>query len=224
MALTPQTLIDDALLLAHPYTPTQALALGPLLRRLTTLDAEIVHWYLITAPERLNTTPTALIVSLATNATGYALSAARVYSDFRWIDKDGNVWSDPISIVPESHFMTPGKHPAGIVRGSTFFPSDPLEKNWTGTEKRIFFIGDGDKVQYRIIAEPGRVTTLSQALVAPDESRDYLQWSLALAIMLQAFGVPVERIDEARLHVQEARAQMVLSAAKRTGVESRIGE
>lgn len=224
MALTPTNLINDALLVAHPYTPTQALALGPLLRRLTTLDAEIVGMYITTAPERLTTTPSALTVSLSANAAGYSLSAGRAYLDFRWIDKDGQVYQDPISIVPEKRFQSPGKHPAGIVRGSTFFPSDPLEKNWTGTEQRIFFRADGDTVRYRVVPEPARVTTLTQTLVSPDEARDYFQAALVLSVMMQGHNVPRERLDEAIGYLQSTRAVLQLQAAKRTGVESRIGE
>ena len=80
MTLTPANLIADAVLAAHPYTPTQALALGPLLRQLTGLDTEVVNWYSIQAPERIAVSATDLTVTMAANLAGYPLEAARSYS------------------------------------------------------------------------------------------------------------------------------------------------
>ena len=223
MSLLPSDLIADATQQAYPYISENALAPGPLLRHLSVLDADVVNWFSVTAPERLSTAGADITVVLATNPTGYALTTGRSYYDFRWIDKDGNVWPDRIRIVPESQFLSPPAHPAGIVRGSTFFPCDDLGLRWTSTATRTFFIGNGDTIAYRYMTEPVRITALSQALISPDEARDYLQWSLVMHILLADVTTPPERVQIAMQAAAAAKQQLLLLANKRTLPQSSLG-
>jgi hypothetical protein len=220
--LTPSDLIDDAVLLAFPYASERTVAPGVLLRQLQQLDREVVGMLAQEAPERFSTdvipgqspTVTDVAVTLVKNRDGYALQAATQYTDWTLVDSSDNVW--PITIVPESKFEAPPVHPAGIVRGSTFFPCDPDGLRWEDQvdDRTVFAVGD--TIKYRYIAEVSRVTTKTQALASPEEAQGYLVWSLVLSILLGA-GASQEAIQLAAAQRAEQRSNLILRVSKRGG-------
>lgn len=149
------------------------------------------------------------------NSAGYSLVAAKAYTEFRLVTPDGVVY--PIRIVPENGMDDPPIHPAGIVRGYTFYPADPARLRWTGADRREYF-KSGERITYRYIAEPPQVSALAQVLISPDEAQPYLLWSLVLAILLSASGVPPEKLQQVADMRQAARSEILLLASKRTGV------
>lgn len=149
------------------------------------------------------------------NSAGYSLQPAKAYTEFRLIDTEGG--ATPIRIVPETEFDYPQSNPAGIVRGSTFWPADPLGLRWAGTDTREFY-KSGEYIKYRYIPEPPLVSTLAQVLICPDEAQPYLLWSLVLAILLGASGVPPEKLQTVLAMRQSAKQDILLLASKRAGV------
>lgn len=149
------------------------------------------------------------------NSAGYSLQPAKAYTEFRLIDTEGG--ATPIRIVPETEFDYPQSNPAGIVRGSTFWPADPLGLRWAGTDTREFY-KSGEYIKYRYIPEPPLVSTLAQVLICPDEAQPYLLWSLVLAILLGASGVPPEKLQMVLAMRQSAKQDILLLASKRAGV------
>lgn len=231
MALTPLNLIDDAKAQAFPYLRDENVSPGALLRQLTSLDREIVGMFATHAPERLSVQAADAAIVFATNATGYALSAAKVYTDFKYVDKDGEISN--IQIAPEG--KQPSKHPAARVLGSTFYPIDPLDRAWAASfGDRVFYVGNGDEVQYRYIAEPARVTTMAQTLASPDEAESYIRESLVLSILLSSgyemdmpsvgASRPMNRLALQMQAVMMARQNLLHEMTKRTGVSARFGE
>lgn len=220
MALTPQNLIDDAKLQAWPYLREEDISPAALLRQLTSLDREIVGFIGIHVPERLTSQATDITIVTANNQAGYALTAAKIYTDFTYVDKDGN--RIPIEIAPEG--KEPSRHPAAYIYGTTFRPIDPLDVSWNASfGLRTLYIGDGDKVQYRFIAEPSRVTTMSQTLVSPDECESYFRESLTLTVLLQS-AAPPERLQVATQLLLASKQQLLHQLTKKTGVSARYGE
>lgn len=215
MALTPQNLIADAELLAYPYADETTVAPGVLLRVLTQLDKEVADIFALAAPERLSTAGTPIAITTAGLTAGWALTAGKVYTDLKYIDRAGGVW--PITLINEHEMDTARVHPAGIIRGSTFFPADSMGRRWVdGPAGREFWSADGDYLAYRYIAEPARVTTITQTLVSPDEAQPYLQWALVLTILLGT-KCPETVLGNAATQRQLARRQVELMAAKRAG-------
>jgi len=223
MALSPTDLIEDAKALAFPYLSEYHYTPVSLLRQLSTLDGEVVDWFVATAPERLSTAGADLTVTLAANLAGYTLTSARAYVYFRYMTSEGIIFEDPIEIVPESRFGHPATHPSGIVRGSTFFPADPFEKNWADGDTRPYFKADGDKILYRYVPLVTRITTLTQTLISPDEARDYLTHALLGVILLMAERVPPERLQAVFARTFELKQMLLLSASKRTTTVGRFG-
>lgn len=235
MALQPVDLIADATGLAFPFISEYGVAPGQLLRHLTTLDDEIVNMFATSAPERLSLPGTTITIVAANNAAGYALTDARAYTDFRYIDSNGVVWTSPIVIVPESRFDSPDRDPAGIIRNnagvSTFYPCDPFRMNWLTTlNVRPFFVGDGDQVKYRYIPALARVTTLTQTLLSPEEARPYIMWSLAATILMSHSTTPelqpqvANRVQAALAMAGAAKQSLQLIAYKRSPTSSRANE
>jgi len=222
MALTPLNLIEDAKLGAWPFVRDEFVSPGALLRQLTSLDREVVTLFATQAPERISAQGTDIPIVAGTNGTGYALTAAKSYTDFRYVDSSGI----PVEIEIASEGDLPSKHPAGRVVGSTFYPIDPTDREWSATfGNRAFYIGDGDKVRYRYILEPVRVTSMSQTLASPDEAESYLRESLVLGILLASGeGVPQERIARAAQLVNQLRKDLNHEMTKRAGVSARFGE
>ena len=214
--MTPNDLISVAEGLAFPFAAPHTVAPGVLLRELTFLDMEVVGIFQVNAPERLSAAGTDITVAAASNANGYTLTDADTYIDFQWVSADGVL--TPIRIVPETLFENPPVHPAGIVRGSKFYPADPLRRRWADTGWRPYFAGNGDKIAYRYLASAVALTSLSQTLASPPEAQPYLQWSLVLSILLAAGNVPVETLQRVAAERNQARESLNYAAATRTGV------
>lgn len=223
MALLAKDLIDDATALAYPYIAEYATSPVALLRQLSSLDERVIDILLLTAPERVSAAGSNLNCSLANNLAGYALATARAYVDFQYFDKDDNIIS-AVRILPEGNFDRPPQHPAGIVRGSTFYPCDPLNNRWATAELRDFFRGDGDTIRYRYVADPVRLTALTQTLASPDETEQYFIWNLVLTILLQAGGAAPERQQVVAAQIAEQERIIGLMASKRTITQSSVGE
>lgn len=222
MTLLARDLIDDAMALAYPHIAEYATSPVALLRQLSSLDERVIDLFLATAPERVSAAGSNLNCSLANNLAGYSLATARAYVDFQYFDLDDNFISR-IRIVPENTFDNPPQHPAGIVRAATFYPCDPLGNRWFTAETRDFFRGDGDTIRYRYVADPVRLTALSQSLASPDEAEQYFIWNLVLTILLQAGGVPPERQQAVAAQIAEQERVIALMAAKRTITQSSAG-
>ena len=216
MSLTPQTLIDNAYLLAYPNVDIgTTVGPGVLLAQLTQLDREVVHMYALVAPERMSTAGTPLTVSGALNRTGYTLTAADFYTDFKWISVDHETF--PIRICTEKDFDDSPSHPAGIVRGITFWPADPLRNRWVSDDARRVYVGNGDVIAYRYMTDAPAVTTMAQVLNSPDEAEHYLQWSLVYTVMLLGAATQ-EQLATAAAHRMEAKNELMLLAAKRSAI------
>lgn len=222
MSLLAQTLLDDARLQAYPHLREETISPAALLRHLTSLDREIVGLFMVHVPERISVAGTDVPIVLATNPTGYTLSAAKAYTEFRYVDKDGIEY--PIEIPPEGKW--PSRHPAARVRGATFFPIDRFDRDWDSAfGDRTFFRGDGDLVEYRYIPEPVRVTTMAAVLASPDEAESYIREALTLHILLMSEdGVPAERLQAANTSMLLKRQMLLHEITKRVGVSARFGE
>lgn len=216
MALVSGNLISDATLLCFPYVHEDHSSPGMLCRVLTQLEKEVIDMYILTQPQVISVAGTPITVVASQNAAGYALTAAKNYTDFSWITPDGFAWE--IYMVPERHLLDKApRHPAGIVRGNTFFPADPLMRRWNTPGSRNVFVGSGDQITYRYIPEPANVTGLAQTLASPDAAQPYLMWSLALTMLLTA-GAPTQHIQNAAAQRDKAKAELTLIASKTTGV------
>ena len=226
MALLVSDVITDAISMAYPYVWEPGVNRQQLLRVLTVLDEDVVQLYSNQFPERLDAGQTITVVS-SQNAAGYALQSTPVdtYGDFNWIDNQGIVW--PIQIVTASRFDHPGQHPAGIIRGQTFFPCDPQEIGWTQPgQPRNFFIGNGDTIAYRFLLQAVRITSLAQNLASPDEHRDFFTTNLALNILLNASGdprapIPPEVIQMAAARASQQKQDLLLGMMKRSDTTGR---
>ena len=74
-------------------------------------------------------------------------------------------------------------------------PFDPFDTQWTGQSgSRPFFVGNGDLVGYDYVPEPSPVISMTQILISPDETRQYLTHELMLQI-LQVSGAPMTRLQ-----------------------------
>jgi hypothetical protein len=225
MALLANDLVNDAFGRAFPYVRETDIVYGPLLKHLTSLDMEVVQWYTFQSPERLNTQAPAITVVGSQNPTGYTLQPAGAlgYSEFRWIDSQNFIW--PINIVPEDRFDHPMLHPAGIVRGNTFFPADPIELRWSNNDPRQFYIGNGDTITYSYMPLVQPVTALTQNLVSPDEARNYIAASLTAQILLNAAeAVPQEKMQLAMAQMGARRQELMLEMMKRSEARARAME
>lgn len=222
MTLTAGDLILDAQALCYPNVDDHMVSKVALLRQLTSLDEKVIDLLTITAPQRVSAAASNLNISLANNLAGYSLTAARSYHSFQYFDKDSN-WINDIRIVPERKFDHPPVHPAGIVRGSTFFPCDPMENRWSTADQRDYFRGDGDTIRYRLITSPAVLTALTQTLASPDEARQYFVWSLVMGILLQAGGVTPERLQVAAGQIAEQEGALRLMASKRVPTQASLG-
>ena len=222
MSLTPQNLIDDARLEAWPNLREENISPAALLRRLTSLDREIVGLFAVHAPERISVRATDIPVVFASNGTGYTLTAAKHYLNFLYADKDGI--ESEIEIIGDG--KRPSRQPAAYVRGNTIFPYDEYERDWDPEfVGRSFFRGDGDEIRYRYVLEPVRVTTMSQTLASPDEAESYIREALTLQVLLTC-GEPVttERLQAANASMMLKRQLLLHEMTKRSGVSTRYGE
>lgn len=221
MTLIASDLIDDAKLQAWPHVREEDISPVALLRQLTSLDREVIGLFSIHAPERISAQGTDIPVVISQNILGYDLSVVKVY-DFEYINEVGE--RAFIEITPEG--KVPSKHPAGRVQGKTFYPIDPLDRDWDAAfGARSLYKGGGDKIRYRYVAEPIRVTAMTQALAAPDEAESYFRTSLVLYVLLcSRQGVPPERLQLAAQLISQHRKDLIHEMTKRTGINSRYGE
>lgn len=215
MPLTPADVIPDAIGLAYPYVVESATARGPLLRKLFMLEGKICNFYATTSPERISISGGDTLVTNSLNQSGYSLHVARAYLNFKYTDASGLVL--PISMQSAYSPRAPA-HPAGIVRGAFMFPFDPFDTQWTGQSgSRPFFIGNGDSVGYEYVPEPVQVTSLTQMLISPDETRQYLIYELLLQV-LQVSGAPMTRLQGTVQDRDGEWQALQLGAPRRTDV------
>ncbi|OHD26420.1 MAG: hypothetical protein A2Y38_18945 [Spirochaetes bacterium GWB1_59_5] len=216
MSIDLADILNDAELNAAPYAHENSVFRGPMLKQLSVLDKEVADIFLLTNPDRISLAGTNLTVVTATNLTGYSLAVAKSYRGFTYVDSDD--LPTPIYIVvSEKEYDDPPVHPAGIVRGSKFYPCDYLGLRWVGSDERLFFKADGDKITYRYVPEPPVYTAISGCLYAPNEAYPYLLASLTLGILLRA-GAPQGVLAAQFAAREEAKRSLYLTATKRTGV------
>ena len=219
MTLIAGDLLADAEALAYPYVNDRAVAPGPLLRTLSTLDAEVTGMVVSVAPHLMTEDATPIDIVYATNPTGYTLEAARSYVDFKYESADKAFY--PVRIVPMKHLDHAQQHPAAVVEGSTLFPVDTLANRWQDeAESRKFWLGDGDKLHYRIVAPNVQLTALADTLVSPDYARQYFTWTLTYSILLAFHGVegivPEDKltaVGSAMAALQQSLWQSITNAA-----------
>ena len=221
MALKAADLISGASLLALPFGGPNVVFPGQLLRLLHQLDREVVGMYQMEAPERVssnatsNTLTTTLTITSALNITGYPLIPSEMYTEFLWVDADGH--SAPIYMCTEKQIDNAPRHPAGTVRGTSFFPADPLHKGWAdSTSGRFYFTGNGDTIRYRYVPFPAALTTDQSSLSSPDEAEPYLLAALKLYILLNDPMVPQTTLQMASSDKTKAYTDLRLLAVKRT--------
>jgi len=237
--MTAKQLITDAKTRAFPFIREDQFNPGQMLSQLTALDQEVLHWYATMAPERVDTqAPAVTVVASSTvvplsiipnNINGYPLQPAYAYSQFRYTDSSGFVWT--VNLVPQGHVDHPMLHPAGIIRGGPagiFFPVDPQEVRWNplfGSQTRQFWIGNGDTFSYSYVPYGVQVTALSQSLLSPDEASDYMIAALTLHILLNSADiVPPPRLQVAQLQWQQKKQDLQINIMKRSEARFRAGE
>jgi hypothetical protein len=205
MSLTPDTIFEDARLLAHPVGFTSQVSPTQVLAHLTNLDNHIVEIVHQVMPSLLSTRGGSFTVSSSKNSNGYPLENATGYSQFRYTRAtDDAVWE--VYVVMESDFMTPTRHPSGMIVQGTgnsrlLIPVDPLGKAWAGDEDRSWWTASGDTITYRYIPLPSRLTALTDEMQSPDIARGYLVASTALLILQMLGG------DSAQLQMFAQREQ-----------------
>jgi hypothetical protein len=212
MAITAGSILDSARRQAYPWGQGPIkVSEAALLEHLSRLDYQIASKTSRAAPHLLAVQASAVAVgNLAATAAGYALQAGGLlYRDFEWEDKDGNF--KPIRVVPELEFNAAPQHPAGVLRGGTFFPADPLNKHWEGSDSRVFFKGDGDNIHYKYILIPTKLVDRTSTLASPDFAEQYFISSLASLLAALQPGVPstflslladIEGLAQRSLHFQ----------------------
>ena len=225
MALTPLSIIEEAEGLAYPHISENATARGPLLHQLSSLEKEVVDMIVSTSPNLLAEAGGVITIVLGTNPSGYALDTTKAYmtDTFRYVDAENTII--PIRIVPVAQFDDPPIHPAAMISAGSFYPCDPLGKNWAGSDARSWYPGEGETVTYSLVDEPALVTTLSQVLVSPDLARPYFVSSLALSIVLASDSmIPASQIAIQRLtaSMMEMKERLPMLLAQRARVESSI--
>lgn len=223
MTILASDIVTTAIQQSYPYVWEPGLSYGSLLAQLTQLDREATQVYAQSAKERLSASGSITLV-IGQNPTGYTLQASAIgYSNFKYIDTSNMVW--PINIVPWDRLDRPGQHPAAIIKANTFYPADPVEMRWAGGDTRQFYLGNGDKVTYDYILFPPKITTLTQALSAPDEARDFLTTQMSVNILLGiGQSVPAEVLQYAVQRAGQAKQDFMLNAVKRTDTRGRFGD
>lgn len=233
MTLIAGDILADAEALAYPFISERSTAGGPLLRQLSTLDAEVTGMFASMAPQLVAQEASAAItITPANNAGGYELEAGRAYTRFRLVTDEG--YFQPIRIVPQSHFDNAPLHPAAMVGTGDdaqqnpvrfFYPCDSLKKRWADATDagRQFFV-TGQSVTYMVVPEPVALTSRTSVLVSPDYAAPFLQWSLAAGILFNAHGdgmaVPQERLQMAVQAPTALRQSLWQTIAKLAPIES----
>lgn len=220
MALTVNSLIDDAIGEAYPFLAEYGVAKGHLLRHLSALEHDIVRTIATHNPHRLSAAGADVTIVPATNPTGYSLTDALKYVSFHYVNSNGLVHPHPIRIVRDDQYDNPPEHPSAVIRGSTFFPCDPAGTRWTASGSRGYYVGNGDKVVYRYIARPAALTTGTQTLASPDEARNFFVKSLVYQLLLGYPGVPPTRLADAESARTAEWANLHINLAKRSPVQS----
>ena len=229
MSLIAGDLLADAEALAYPYVADDAVAPVPLLRTLSALDAEVTGMIVSVAPHLLTESATAQSIVFATNPTGYTLDAARSYTDVKWESAD-NVFY-PVRIVPTKQLdRTVGPHPCAVIEGVKLYPVDPQGNRWQlASSDRAFWRGDGDKLHYRYVAQPAKLTTLTGVtgtLASPEWARDYFVWALAFRILLSFHGVdgivPSEKLTVVDERVSRSRQGLWQTIANAAAASSSV--
>lgn len=233
MALTASNVIQAGVVQATPYVREDLVQTGPLLAALTGLDFDAVRQVAIYDPERLASAGSTSSVDTAKNITGYPLSSGIAYGAFTYHKENGS--TTPIALVTQEAALVTLRHPGGIVRlGSTqteFFPSDPLRRAWEGSDGRAWFWDTSEQFSYYYVPMPTQVTSLSQALIAPDECRDWFEHvitALVLEQAMSAFPQHAQIIRERVLTKREsgtfARQEFTRNLVKRVRRKGAYGE
>jgi hypothetical protein len=204
--------IDDGILGAYPFIREDNLSPASLLRTLSTVEKEVISWYIRSYPERISVASSAVPVVLASNLAGYTLTSARAYYNFKYQNTDG--YEEDIDIVP--HGKRPTRHPAAYIVGNTLFPIDPLERNWAENGSNNVYFRLGDTFSYDYIAEPAQIVSKSATLASPDEVRPYLESVITLQVLLQNAGnVPQDRMQAQYATVQQQKQNFLFLLSKR---------
>jgi len=207
MSLTASSIIDAAITRAFGITGRQKISKAMLLSELSLQNSMIVQLFVQSAPDLLASVDGTANVTLASNKSGYTLTAGIHYRDFTHVDTD-NVYT-PITLVQRQSQDAPPRDPAGTLRlvgdQGVFYPLDPQRKRWQTSDSRVWFDeGSSHVIKYSYVPDPASLTTLSSALAAPDMAREALISAVYLMILVSTPGVDPTRLQMAATARQDA--------------------
>lgn len=215
MALVAGTLITTAEQKTYSSIGVQKLSKPALLAELSQQDQLVVQLIAQNAPDMFATTTGVLIVSDAGNTNGYTLQQGIHYRDFTHIDTAQDRYV-PINLLQRQHRDSGSAAPAGMLRtgasAGVFSPIDPLNKRWTGTDKREWFEADSaHEITYSYVPLPQPLTSLTSTLTSPDMAREVFISSLEAAII--AANPPTNEVEVAVWQVKLQAAMAIRQAA-----------
>lgn len=188
MALTASALITAAKQRTFAKRGRQKISNAMLLEELSFQDQLVVQLVSQNSPDLLATVTGTLTCSNTGNTNGYTLSSGIHYRDFTHADINNNKYT-PINIVGRVHRDVRPAAPAGMVRtaatAGVFYPVDPANKRWGGSDTRSYFNPDeGHLITYSYVPLPTTLTSLSSTLRSPDMAREVFVTSLEVSILL----------------------------------------
>lgn len=221
MALIAGDIIDRAKLIAQPTGFTAGVSPTQLLAHLSNLDNDLTQAANQIAPALVSTAGDQITCKNSLNPLGYDLEPATGYTDFKYIDSNGN--HREIHIVAEVDFLNPARHPAamlaeGIGRYRCLVPADPLGMGWDGDSDRAYFRED-DKITYRYIPLPTSLCSVDDTLRAPDFCVSYLTQACA-ALILQMLGAPPEQVQAAVMREQFYYRTLIMQMYKQARIDT----
>jgi len=122
----------------------------------------------------------------------------------------------PLRLTPERLQDTPATHPSGFLRGNLFFPCDPLERRWEGSDQRPFF-RPGETLTYRYVARRLPADQPTAEARIPAGARQYVVATLAFYLLLTSqLQVPEARLLKAQQAVGQGLDAIFLGIGGRS--------
>lgn len=205
MSLVAGNLIERAKLIAHPYGFTQQVSPTQLLAHLSNLDLDFAEQINQLMPSLLSTKADQVVIVEAQNGLGYDLEPSLGFTQLQYV-KTADDETVELDIVMEGDFTHPSTSPSAMIVqgfGSSWLllPTDPIGESWEDTTKTRSLWKTGDKVKYRYIPYVVQMTKLTDELVIPDFTANYLVQSLA-TLIFQMTNAPDDIINNSILREQ----------------------
>lgn len=212
MALSASTIINAAKQRAFGIIGPQKISDAALLGELSYQDQLITQMFSQIAPDLLATVSGTISLSDAGNTNGYTLESGIHYRDFAHYDGDETYV--PIEIYQRQYRDSEKASPSGTLRlsggAAVFYPFDPLNKRWGGTDARQYFEPDeGHVVYYSYVPIASPVTSLSATLRSPDMAREVIVQSLVLSIILSR-----PEVSQVNLELEMAKRQGMMDSLR----------